>query len=135
MLLATNVTLLIIIYIYVYIHLFGKIFSIMYSPLTLFTILLVILPMALYALGAATPKASTIDCGKQKCNSNTQFCDPKHLVCTEKRSVSSACESHLQCSSGKCYDGKCRQACKTNTDCVLSKERCIKHKYCAPPKH
>jgi len=90
--------------------------SIMLTQLVVF---LVLVPIAMQQSCSSTRQCST-----------TSFCSTRERICLPKLSFNSTCDSSIECTSGKCYDRICRQACHSDDDCLSNKEYCTLNKYC-----
>lgn len=109
--------------------------STMYFSLTHPILLLVLLPITLYAANITTTTTTTAAAPIRTCTTathcpSTYYCNTKQHVCQVKRSVNSTCDASTECASGKCHDKICRKVCQSDNDCSLTKEYCTIRKYC-----
>ncbi|CAF4247973.1 unnamed protein product [Adineta steineri] len=82
------------------------------------------------AAAAAKPISPIVACTKQSQCAKTHFCNIKQQVCMLKYPLHHSCEKNKQCASDKCHKNICRQGCKENKHCSITKEYCTISNYC-----
>lgn len=100
----------------------------MYLPLFLSAVFLLLLTTT--SSDVITTDSTSADCHRQSQCSAEQFCNYENHSCVSKTPINSTCEHDFECIGEKCFNNKCRQPCKSDTDCSPTDEYCSISKYC-----